>query len=272
MCSPGPTAASDEPLIAYSSIDASYRSQVFVMSPDGNARRAITSGPGDNTQPAWSPDGRLIAFATWREPASSVYIMASDGSCPRRVADGDSPAWSRDGRFIATRVINGPQQVEITDVASGTHRVLPAPGGQDVITRMAWEPDGSSLLVGGELGIARIAVDDGRVVTWLVKGLAASPSLSPDGRQVAYAAGTENFGSIVLVGADGSNERAIVSTLFGSDPTWTADGKDLLFSGPVPLQAETGEEFHIYRFGPDGTVDLGGTGEYAKSPSWRPTP
>jgi hypothetical protein len=54
----------------------------------------------DDTQPAFSPDGRLIAFRSERS-GGGIYVMRDDGTNVRRVADGGfNPAWSPDGRQL----------------------------------------------------------------------------------------------------------------------------------------------------------------------------
>jgi TolB protein len=79
------------------------------MNADGaNVRRLTTSPPGRNTgNPAWSPDGRQIAFNSNRDGQPGdiyIYVMAADGSAVRQLIhnlkpDGH-PRWSPDGRQI----------------------------------------------------------------------------------------------------------------------------------------------------------------------------
>ena len=70
----------------------------------------VTDHPsGQNRQPAWSPDGREIAFASDRDGKSSIYCMAVDGTGVTRLTSGyddRQPAWSPDGRnlcFVSNR-------------------------------------------------------------------------------------------------------------------------------------------------------------------------
>jgi Tol biopolymer transport system component len=98
--------------IAFVRLDA--RGGVYVVKPDGTGVRnlmkapagyAMPSCPTSTCAPAWSPDGRKLAFATDRDGNSEVYVINADGSGRRNLTldpayDGD-PMWSPDGRRIA---------------------------------------------------------------------------------------------------------------------------------------------------------------------------
>jgi Tol biopolymer transport system component len=72
------------------------------MNADGSHQRMLTRNYADDSDPAWSPDGRSIAFATTRDGNYEVYVMNPDGSGQRRLtqdpADDDFPVWSPGGQ------------------------------------------------------------------------------------------------------------------------------------------------------------------------------
>src|SRR5205814_9520420 len=81
--------------------------EIYVMNADGSGQRRLTRNPAKDVSPAWSPDGRRIAFARDRgstKPSSDIYVMNADGSRLRRLtrspANDVSPAWSPNGRKI----------------------------------------------------------------------------------------------------------------------------------------------------------------------------
>lgn len=88
------------------------RSHVFVVDIGTGAARPVTEGDFDHTEPAWSPDGKWLAFTSDRTGTadnggrnSDVYVVAADGGTARKVSPhaeaNGSPAFSPDGTSIA---------------------------------------------------------------------------------------------------------------------------------------------------------------------------
>lgn len=65
------------------------------MAADGSRARALTSGSFNDVRPAWSPDGKWIAFSSDRTGDDGIYIVPIDGGPVQRVdtAGGFDPAW-----------------------------------------------------------------------------------------------------------------------------------------------------------------------------------
>ena len=123
---------------------------IFVMNADGAQIDRITDF-GENWDPAWSPDGTRIAFATHRDfnPYNTeIYVMNADGSnlvqlTHNTAIDGD-PDWSPDGeKIVFTSTLGGNYELWVMN-ADGTdlHRVREGPG---LETSGAWSPDGASI-------------------------------------------------------------------------------------------------------------------------------
>jgi Tol biopolymer transport system component len=84
--------------------------EVYVMrssmdDPDGTPPPVnLTNNPASDTDPNWSPDGSMIAFASTRDNNHNIYVMNADGSgqtrLTRNAAPDFSPAWSPDGTRI----------------------------------------------------------------------------------------------------------------------------------------------------------------------------
>lgn len=77
---------------------------VFVMRADGSGLRQITREKAHERDPAWSPDGKRIAFTRVVEGRAEVFVANANGTKARRLtrnARATSPVWSPDGRYLA---------------------------------------------------------------------------------------------------------------------------------------------------------------------------
>ena len=63
------------------------------MDADGSKQTPLTNNDAFDTNPTWSPDGSMIAFASDRDVSSDIYVMKSDGSNPVRLTDDPADDW-----------------------------------------------------------------------------------------------------------------------------------------------------------------------------------
>jgi len=80
------------------------------MNADGTGTTKLTDGDGLDAHPAWSPDGKRIAFVSHRTGNNDIWLTNADGTGLRNLtahpSQDTSPAWSPDGRriaFVSTR-------------------------------------------------------------------------------------------------------------------------------------------------------------------------
>lgn len=79
---------------------------LYTILIEGGTATRITSGPGWDAAPRFSPDGQHILFTSDRSGSDHIWTMAADGSAPTRITTNDEyqhtvPAWAPDGKFIA---------------------------------------------------------------------------------------------------------------------------------------------------------------------------
>jgi len=88
-----------------SSEDVAEKSEIYSINIDDSNRNRLTKNEICDFDPALSPDGKSIVFASFEGPANDIYIMDSDGSNQRNLTNSSysnefSPIWSYDGKYI----------------------------------------------------------------------------------------------------------------------------------------------------------------------------
>ncbi len=197
-----PTRSPSGGRLAFSS-HAAGSSDIYVVNRDGTGMHRITSGQTDELTPAWSPDGRRIAFARF-DPGDfdrgALWSMAPDGSDQRRLTANSFnsdilPVYTPDGRHIVFTSSKGGLVAAVWVMnadGSGQHRLTPA-----AQEGTAWDisPDGRHILFGDHqntsLATSLLVMDlDGAGVRRLTTAGCcfhdASARYSPDGTKIAF--------------------------------------------------------------------------------------
>lgn len=218
------------------------KSQLVLVDEDGGNPKELTDAKSNASYPAWSADGKKIAFSSDREKGIwQVFTMDTDGSNVKQIStegrEARVPSWSADGKRIAycQRGQFGGSDVVIVDSADGKNADVIGDGD-------AWDPafspDGKKIAfvsnrAGGGFKLHTMDAD-GSNVSLLVKegnniGF-AYPSWSADGKKIAFGHLVKGAVEVCAVDADGKNLTRL--TEFGGMsvyPAWTADGKKVAF-------------------------------------------
>jgi Tol biopolymer transport system component len=283
-----PRVALGDQRIAFAS-DRDGNVEIYGMNADGTGHTNLTNNPADDgdliytpvSYHTWSPDGSRIAFVSYRNGNSEIYVMNADGSgqtdLTNNTATDGWPAWSPDGSKIAfvsdwdgnweIYVMNadGTAQTNLTRNSAGE-------GGS------AWSPDGSKIaFVSDRDGDHEIYVmnADGTGQANLTRSpaLDSSPAWSPDGSKIVFVSDRDGNDDIYVMKADGSAQANLTNNPSADQvPTWSPDGSRIAFVSDRDSNAE------VYVMNADGTSqtnltnnpDRGqGTG-WDGDPAWSP--
>jgi Tol biopolymer transport system component len=216
----------------------------------------------DLSEPAWSPDGTLLAVTSWADEGDDVYTMKPDGSERTLVLrNAYSPSWSPDGsRLVVVRDDETGSSLAIAD-PDGTD-AIPLKGTADASVPK-WSPDGNSIAYVDANGNIALISPDGETLPMAVKASARSVSWSPDSTKLAYEGyeGTDAAGREVVAVLDlaSGRETLLPSEQEGAEaPVWSPEGDQIVFlsmSLGKAVTASCGSHIasQLWLMAPDGT-------------------
>jgi len=287
--------------------------EIWVMGPDGRNRVRLTdpSSPeldaSGSTSPAWSPDGRQIAFASSGEAVVEdqgdveIHVMSADGRERRRLTHDDihdaTPTWSPDGQRIAFAHTPGLGTEDADGVivamnADGTGRteVTHHPETAEVIfdSHPAWSPDGSLIAFTRATFVSSIEphvaiytmAPSGGGERLLIED-AAEPAWSPDGSKIVFTSTRDRYGEtcfqecspsgeIYIARADGTNLRRLTeSQADDRSPTWAPDGRHIAFTSDRSNRADHENEIYVIDADGSGLRRLTTNDVWDLEPDWR---
>ena len=203
-------------------VGAAPSQDIWILDVAGGASTRFTSDPGREDFPAWSPDGKTIAFSSERGGKLDLYAKPADGSGEAKLLlKSDEPKsverWTNDGRFLL---------FDSTDPTSLHMWALPMPGGGKPLPLLQSED---------QEGVARVS-PDGR---WMA--YTSTESGTPENFVRPFAPGASAGPAVAGPGVGGPgagrDTKWQVSNGGGIRPLWAPDGKTLYYIGAGPVMA-----------------------------------
>lgn len=203
--------------------DNDYHVEIWLANAvTGETRQLTNDLKKSSTSPAWSPDSKVLAFASDRDEKRQIYLIDIHGGEARRLTNLEDGVgafrWSPDGKSIAYTMLDPKSDAMkdrekafgdfdvigqdyrmshlwVLDVASAQARRLT--GGAFTVGNFAWSPDGTRIAFdhrinsananGGTADISIVSVSDGTVTPLVTQqGPDTSPVWSPDGSRIAF--------------------------------------------------------------------------------------
>ena len=224
---------------------------VWILDVRSGALTQVTKDRADDFMPTWSPDDREIAFISTRAGGQTMWAVTLAGGGERRIsAEGvraDAPSWGPGGQIVYHSTAGIGSQLEIEGRGlTGEENAFPFRAAWASATEIVYVSDGKirqRSVAGGDshtiefsatlpvmaprapmpetFALRRVQERQPRVA----KGI-MSPSISPDGRSVAFAA----IGDLWLMPFGGKPENLTKDRFLDTEPAWSPDGKSLVWS------------------------------------------
>jgi Tol biopolymer transport system component/imidazolonepropionase-like amidohydrolase len=229
---------------------------IWTLPAQGGQARRITDGYDDARQPAWSPDGKSIAYHAFRHGGYDIWVAQADGNGQRKLTSGKyddrEPAWSHDGTRIAfssDRDSSGNYDIWTLDVARGSLKRVTTTAANDFLP--TWSPDDSEIAFtstrdGNSSSIWVVTLATGAERRHSPAGVNASaPSWGPGGEIVYHALGTARSSLVldtVTLTRDQNAFSFRASWATAASFYYTADGRiwrwDAATAMPTPIPFE----------------------------------
>ncbi|MEM9321667.1 MAG: Tol-Pal system beta propeller repeat protein TolB [Pseudomonadota bacterium] len=185
--------------VAYISVsgrppERTYR--LIVADADGNNEFVLLESAQPIMSPAWSPDGRQLAYVSFESGRAAVYVQTLRTGSRRAVSDrpgvNNAPAWSPDGRQLALTLSDAEGNLDVHVLTLLGNRLVRLTERRSIDTEPTWSADGRHVYFtsdrGGAPQVYRIAAngsEDAPERVTFEGNYNARPRVSPDGRYLA---------------------------------------------------------------------------------------
>ncbi len=217
---------------------AGSRYTLRITDADGQGGQVALTSPEPIISPAWSPDGRELAYVSFETQKAVVYVQDLSTGARRQIANfrgsNSAPAWTHDGQNVAaTLTRDGLSQLYLISRSGGTPRRLTTSPAID--TEPVFTADGRSLYFvsdrGGGPQIYRMNAGGGDAARVTFNGAYnISPDISPDGKILAYVNRQGSAYRLVTQDLASGTITTLTETTEDESPSFAPNGRLIIYA------------------------------------------
>ncbi|MFO1219592.1 MAG: Tol-Pal system beta propeller repeat protein TolB [Burkholderiaceae bacterium] len=209
-----------------------------ITDADGEGGQVALNSTQPIISPAWSPDGKSLAYVSFESGKAVVYMQEVATGSRKAIANfqgsNSAPAFAPDGNTLAVTLSrDGGSQIYLMDREGGGVRRITNSSAID--TEPAFTPDGKSIYFvsdrGGSPQIYRVAAGGGSADRVSFNGnYNISPAVSPDGRTLAYVNRNGNEFKVMTMDIATGAAQAVSDTVDDESPSFAPNGKLIIYA------------------------------------------
>jgi TolB protein len=214
------------------------RYELQVADADGANEQAMLVSNEPIISPAWSPDGKRLAYVSFQNKKPIVYVQDIEVPKQRIVANfkgsNSAPAWSPDGKRLALALTrDGNSQIYLINPDGSNLQRLTRSSGID--TEPFFSPDGQWIYFtsdrGGSPQIYRMSTRGGEAQRITFEGgYNVSPRVSPDGRSLAYLTRNDGRFQVALLDLGTRQVQVLTDSDLDESPSFAPNGRQILLA------------------------------------------
>ncbi|WP_020408095.1 Tol-Pal system beta propeller repeat protein TolB [Hahella ganghwensis] len=208
-----------------------------VADADGRRSKLIFKSPMPIISPAWSPDGKRLAYVSFESGKSAVYIQDVSSGVRTLIASysglNSAPSWSPDGSKLAmTLSRDGNAEVYVLDMRTNNLKRMTDHWAID--TEPSWAPDGKSIVFtsdrGGGPQVYMMDADGGTPRRLTFEGrYSARPRFSLDGKTIYYVHQRNGF-NVAALDMETGQSRILTETEMDESPSVAPNGSMIIYA------------------------------------------
>lgn len=229
--------------IAYVTVDRIAKGKSLyklqVADADGYDPHTVLESAQPLLSPAWSPDGTRLAYVSFEDRNSAIYMQDIRSGRREKLVSGSginsAPAFSPDGsRLAVTLSRDGNPEIYLFQIA--TRALTRLTNDPAIDTEACWSPDGRSIVFtsdrGGGPQIYRVGLDGGGAqrVTFNMGKYNARARYSADGRKLAVVHGGDGGYQIGVVDLETNSFNVVTNTRQDESPSFAPNGSMIIYA------------------------------------------